>query len=41
MSIGKVYSQEWGQGTVTIKAELPNTYLNMLKSLPQVKIEVI
>lgn len=41
MSIGKVYSQEWGQGIVTIKAELPNTYLNMLKTMPKIKIEEI
>ena len=41
MSIGKVYSQEWGQGTVTIKAELPNTYLNMLKTMPKISIEEI
>ena len=41
MSIGKVYSQEWGQGIVTIKAELPNTYLNMLKTMPKVQIEEI
>ena len=41
MSIGKVYSQEWGQGVVTIKAELPNTYLNMLKTMPKIKIEEI
>lgn len=39
MSIGKVYSQEWGQGIVTIKAELPNTYLNMLKTMPKINIE--
>ena len=39
MGIGKVYSQEWGQGIVTIKAELPNTYLNMLKSMPKISIE--
>lgn len=41
MSIGKVYSQEWGQGVVTIKAELPNTYLNMLKTMPKIKIEEV
>ena len=41
MSIGKVFSQEWGQGIVTIKAELPNTYLNMLKTMPKVTIEEI
>ena len=41
MSIGKVYSQEWGQGIVTIKAEVPNTYLNMLKTMPKVQIEEI
>ena len=41
MSIGKVYSQEWGQGIVTIKAELPNTYLNMLKNMPKITIEEI
>ena len=39
MSIGKVYSQKWGQGIVTIKAELPNTYLNMLKTMPKINIE--
>ena len=41
MSIGKVSSQEWGQGIVTIKAELPNTYLNMLKTMPKITIEEI
>lgn len=41
MSIGRVYSQEWGQGIVTIKAELPNSYLNMLRSVPKITIEEI
>ncbi len=41
MSIGKVYSQEWGNGTVDIKAELPNTYLNMLTRMPRVTIEYL
>lgn len=41
MSIGKVFSQEWGQGCVTIKAELPNTFLNMLKSMPKIELEEI
>lgn len=41
MSIGKVYSQEWGNGTVDIKAELPNTYLNMLTQMPRVTIEYL
>lgn len=39
MSIGKVYSQEWGQGSVTIKAELPNTYLKMLETQASIHIE--
>ena len=39
MSIGRVFSQEWGQGIVTIKAELPNSYLNMLRSVPKITIE--
>lgn len=31
MTIGRIYSQEWGEGVVTIKAELPVSFLNMLE----------
>jgi GTP-binding protein HflX len=31
MTIGRIYSQEWGEGVVTIKAELPVSFLKMLE----------
>lgn len=31
MKIGKIFSQEWGDGVVKIKAELPLTFLNAVK----------
>lgn len=32
MTIGKIYSQEWDEGTVKIRAELPLNFLAMLES---------
>jgi GTP-binding protein HflX len=41
MKIGKVFSQEWGEGTVKIKAELPNRFLAMLASRHDLNITKI
>ena len=30
MKIGKIFSQEWGEGFVKIKAELPVTFLKAI-----------
>ena len=32
MKIGKIFSQEWGEGVVKIKAELPLNFLNAVKT---------
>ncbi|MDD2999847.1 MAG: GTPase HflX [Candidatus Riflebacteria bacterium] len=31
MSVGKIYSQEWGDGVVKIKAELPKAFITMIE----------
>lgn len=31
MTIGKIYSQEWGEGVVKIRAELPRSFITMLE----------
>ena len=30
MTIGRIFSQEWGEGEVKIKAELPVSFINLL-----------
>ncbi len=37
MKVGKVLSQEWGQGFVTIKAELPKRFIAMLRASKQLR----
>ncbi|MBU1105775.1 MAG: GTPase HflX [Candidatus Riflebacteria bacterium] len=39
MKIGKIFSQEWGEGVVNIKAELPLNFLNAVKPYLRKPIE--